>query len=428
MSSQFNGLLQTTQFSVRELFLITEFGTFDISMIFDELNLFDNMLTPCMSGNILVTDATNIKDKLKLNGNEFIKITIDKGENNPTFFKFEKLFRIYKITNERNVNFTSQSFILHFITNDYLISEQQKISQFYSGKYSDIVKKILVNNLKVPTTNSKKGSSGISQIIDSTGIVDIIIPNLTPFDAIEWICRRALYHELPNYMFYETQLGYNFIPLDKIMSETATASLNFNPKNIDKNVSNELLGIREFKILSTFQEAENISAGAYSGTFFGFDTLTRSKTIRKINYVNDVFNKMSHLNQSPLIPDNSLVTKFDSREVYYPYESSRMTNSYVKTNDSVASNKINQTENYKFQRKSILYNLMQRRIQVNLPGNFGFMTGQVVNVFYPKYSNDTTGQFHDKSMSGRYLITGVRHMIRYDQHETIMEIATDSTK
>ena len=86
MSSQFNGLLQTTQFSVRELFLITEFGTFDISMIFDELNLFDNMLTPCMSGNILVTDATNIKDKLKLNGNEFIKITIDKGENNPTFF------------------------------------------------------------------------------------------------------------------------------------------------------------------------------------------------------------------------------------------------------------------------------------------------------------------------------------------------------
>ena len=176
-------------------------------MIFDELNLFDNMLTPCMSGNILVTDATNIKDKLKLNGNEFIKITIDKGENNPTFFKFEKLFRIYKITNERNVNFTSQSFILHFITNDYLTSEQQKISQFYSGKYSDIVKKILVNNLKVPTTNSKKGSSGISQIIDSTGIVDIIIPNLTPFDAIEWICRRALYHELPNYMFYETQLS-----------------------------------------------------------------------------------------------------------------------------------------------------------------------------------------------------------------------------
>uniref|UniRef100_A0A6C0JYF2 Uncharacterized protein n=1 Tax=viral metagenome TaxID=1070528 RepID=A0A6C0JYF2_9ZZZZ len=426
--SQFNGLLQTTQFSISELYLITEFGTFDISMIFDELNLFDNLLTPVTSGSILVTDATNIKDKLKLNGNEFLKIIVDKGDDNPSFFKYEKLFRIYKITDDRNINFTSQSFVLHFISNDYLVSEQQKISQFYSGKYSDIVERILIDHIKVPNSLPQKGASGIQSITDSIELVDVVIPNLTPFDAIEWICRRALYNSLPQFVFFETQYGYTFAPLESLMSANAIASLNFNPKNIDKDVSGELLGIREFKILSTFQEVDNISSGAYAGTFFGFDTLTRTKKIKKINYVDDIFSKMAHLNKTPLLPDNTVTTKFDSREVYFPYESSRETNSYVKENDSIAATKINNTENYKFQRKSILYNLMQRRIQVNLPGNFGLVSGQVVNIFYPRYTTEVGNQYFDNTLSGRYLIIGVRHMIRYDQHETILEIATDSGK
>ena len=34
----------------------------------------------------------------------------------------------------------------------------------------------------------------------------------------------------------------------------------------------------------------------------------------------------------------------------------------------------------------------------------------------------------DETLSGKYIITGVRHIIRFDKHETVIEVATDSTK
>jgi hypothetical protein len=33
----------------------------------------------------------------------------------------------------------------------------------------------------------------------------------------------------------------------------------------------------------------------------------------------------------------------------------------------------------------------------------------------------------DKSISGKYLVVGTRHMIRPEKHETICEISSDST-
>ena len=86
MSDNNKQRVETTDFFIKKL-EITGFSAsgeafaFDVSAIFEELNIFDNMFFPCMSGNIVIRDAINLIDKLSLDGNEFINIEINKSED-----------------------------------------------------------------------------------------------------------------------------------------------------------------------------------------------------------------------------------------------------------------------------------------------------------------------------------------------------------
>jgi hypothetical protein len=73
---------------------------------------------------------------------------------------------------------------------------------------------------------------------------------------------------------------------------------------------------------------------------------------------------------------------------------------------------------------------MQKRVQVVLPGNFALFSGSMVNLFVPRFGikddNATARDLLDTKMSGKYIIVGVRHIIQYNKHETIIEVASDS--
>lgn len=423
-----SNLLQTTQFIVKELSLETKVGNVDISEIFDKLDIFDNMFLSCMSGCVMIRDGRNLLNLLQLDGNEYIKIKILKSDD-LNIMQFEKRFRIFKISDIKNVNFTLKIFRLHFMSEEYLLSEQTKITKTYSGSYSSFVEKILTDTLKVSTGKSTGNKSGIATIHKSSGNIDSNIPTMTPFDTIVWISNRAVYKTLPNYVFFENKEGYNFASLDVLYSSQPICGINFNPKNINKYVGLEMFGARKFKILSTFDVMTNITGGGYAGKFTGFDTLTRELQTNKIDYVNDIFNKMKHPNKNPLLPKETDVNKqYDSRVVVYPYSLPRRNNDYVKKNNSKLANKTDNTEDYVFHRKAIFNALMQRRIQIVLPGNFDLCSGKLVEVYLPDYvSNDGGNKNYDDSMSGKYIIIGTRHTIYFNRHETIIEVATDST-
>jgi hypothetical protein len=73
---------------------------------------------------------------------------------------------------------------------------------------------------------------------------------------------------------------------------------------------------------------------------------------------------------------------------------------------------------------------MQKRMSVALPGNFGLFSGEMVNLFVPRFGikehNATDKDSLDTTLSGKYIIVGVRHIIQYNKHETIIEVASDS--
>src|SRR5210317_27330 len=188
---------ESNQFKIKELTLVTKAGPIDISSIFVEINIYDSLLLPVINGSVSIIDSVGLSSKLIFDGSEAILINIAKDADSD-IAEFKRSFRIYKQTNRQNENQSTESYILHFCSDELLFSDQQRINQSYTGKYSDIVEKILINYLKVRENNL----GGIYE--NSVGLRKVVIPNLRPLDAIDWCTKRAVdIRNSPNFMFWQ---------------------------------------------------------------------------------------------------------------------------------------------------------------------------------------------------------------------------------
>lgn len=422
-------LEQSTQFVVSDLRLVTKVGYFDIIDKFEELNIFDSVMNSVMSGNILLRDATNLSSTLSFDGSESILITIGKDADS---LKLKKSFRIYKQSNRVAMNQSSEMFVLHFISDEFIFSMQQRVSQYFAGTYTDIVKSIMSDYLLIP-------QSKMTGFMDkSFGVKKTIIPNIPPLSAIEWCANRAIDSQrLPNFMFFENIAGFNFASLNSLMSLSPIAKINFDPKNLSSEISpdirNEILGARSFEIISQYDFIENTLAGVYAGTLVAYNPATRTVVEKPFNF-NDIYKDNKHGNVTPNIGvvNNRAGLKntqmYGSRRIISVFEYDSQNSDWIQENDPESLSSQDDTENYMFQRKAILQNLFGKRIKMTLPGNFALASGFCVDVQVPVKGIVPDGEENvDRSTYGKYLIIGARHIIKPNMHEVVIEAVTDSS-
>ncbi len=420
-------LSQSTQFKIKELTLHTKLGSVNIANIYQEINIFDSIFMVAMKGDILVNDAIGLADKLLLDGSEYVSIKVTKDDETSGTV-FDKTFRIVSISNRKNVNQNSETYIIHFVSEEMVLSMQQKIDQSFTGIYSDMVKKIMANVLKVPAKR-------IANIETTKGLHSVVVPAISPFEAMEWVSKKAINNEgLPNMLFFENKAGYNFVSLSTLIGRNPISTINFQPKNTSDSDTSEFMGARDVKVVHQFNHLENIKDGVYAGKFIGIDPLTRQVRSNKIDYLQTYKKTNKHLNKYPnFAGTKNRVGKdsaqmFDSKISLYVFSSLRAGTPYIATNDSKTGTIIDDTHSYVFQRAPIFANLLQTILHINMPGNFGLSSGYVVNVKMPSRSAKTDNQdILDDSLTGKYLITATHHMITPDKHVTILETATDST-
>ncbi len=426
-------LSQATDFSFKELTLVLQNGEIlDIANIFDEINLYDNIYSPCLSGSILLTDANNIAEKLKFDGVELPKIRflIDKTGEPLESLRYQKEFVVYNMSKKQVVNFTSQRYHLYFCSEEFHFSLQKKINQHYRGPYHEMVKKVLVDYLKVPTGKPTNGKAGIGIIekTDSNFLFDM--PTLTPFDAINWMSKRAIAPSStnPDFLFFEIQqIGYNFRSLKSMFEDKAKFTINFNPKGIDGNLAQEFLSARELKILSQYSVLENVKDGSYAGANLLFDTHTRKFEIVNQEDIHSTSVQSGKPNLPEILNKDNKKYKdmYESRIVCHPYFEYRKGRDYLKRECPEYLQDLDNPEKYIYKRKPIFSNLMQRRLQLLMSGNFALNCSQIIELLVPKYSIHEGEDNLDRTLSGKYIIIGTRHIIRYDKHQTLLEVATD---
>jgi hypothetical protein len=418
-------LPNASSFRVKQMTIVTKGGSIDITNLFLELNIHDSLFLPVMSGSVVIREAVGLSGKLAFDGSEVLAIHIEKSKGSD-IAAFKKAFRIYKQSARTNINGGSESYIIHFCSDEFLFSFQQRVNQSYESTYSDVADKILKNYLKVVP-------SDVGIFDPSFGIKKIVVPNLTPLEAIEWCAKRAVdIRNSPNFLFYRNRLGFNFESLSSLLVRDTILDIRFEAKNQNKSNLYELSAARHFEPIVQNDSISAIMGGVNAGTFVGFDPMTRNFGAKSLNFA-DQYEKMDHANKGAKLTEvvnrdgTSTLTTFDSRKVVSLFGSTRKDSAYIKANDPTSLSKVENQEDFVFQRKAILTNLTNSRIKLVMPGNFHLTSGFNVNLAAPGFQKSKIGAEKDLSVDGKYLIIASRHIITYNKHETVIEIARDST-
>jgi hypothetical protein len=417
-----SNVISNSQFKIKKLAIVSKIGPIDISGIFEELNIYDCIFNPCMTGNILIKDSIGLTNKLSFDGSEVLVVEMGKTDKEAVIMK---TFRIYKQTQRKSINLSSEIYLLNFVSEEFILSQQTRIAESFKETYSKVVEKILKDKLGV-----KNNMMGYFE--ESEGIRNVLIPNKKPFDAITFCSKRALNKTLsPTFLFFENKIGYNFVTLSTLISNKPVHNINFQIKNLADD-KDELMGAIKYEVVSQFDLNKSITSGLYAGTFIGYDLITQSIGIKTSNF-DSLYGKNAHANKTPNIGivTNKLGLKntemYDSKVVVFPMDAFGENSAYIKENSPSSIDTANDTYNYKLQRGASFRNILNQRLKVLMPGNFDLTSGLTANLLIPSRSEKARGVDDiDHSLSGKYLIVAARQMITYHKHETIIEVATDS--
>jgi hypothetical protein len=199
-------------------------ATTDIRMVYNELNLYEDMFQHVMQAEVAITDSTGLAANIPIMGEE--KLHIDYGlRDSSTTSRY--VFRIVEMSRMLQVNDTTWTYVLNCISEEHIINLQTKIQKSYKGKSTtEIVKDIYSTYIAKGGRGSKKplylpvkGSAD-----DSPTPLHIIIPNWSPFTAINFCSARSGPPDrgIGTFVFYETVHGFYFRSIESMLNPSST--------------------------------------------------------------------------------------------------------------------------------------------------------------------------------------------------------------
>ena len=410
------GVVNSKDFDVKTLELINSGGqTVDLRKIWMEIQIFQDIFSSVMSGSILINDGLDHFNNFYFCGNEYLQVSIDK----PSFGKpIEKVFRIYKVDGRKPGSDSSQIYQLNFCSEELIFSNQKLVSKAYKGKKTgDIIKDILVNELKVD-------ASRLKTLEQTSGVYDYVVPNYRPLEAIQWAVSRS-YDASKKYcyFFYEDRDGFQFKSYNTMIKQKPLKTLKYEIKTVDQDPANNRDSIDKFEILNDFDILTSLTNGAFASKLLSVDLFTQS--FRTDTYSLDVAESQKNLlNQYK--PLNALKNQ-DNKSITAAHDA--FFRSFVSINDQ-PNEKDTDVTKWLMNRALHMSLIHNFRIRIIVPGDIFLKAGDVVKYEFPKFEGaDSKGKSVDEYRTGNYLVAAINHKFTNgDQSafESIIELVSDS--
>lgn len=437
ISDQTDNLHQPTDFQLQEVSILSvKYGKISLKNFIVELNYFEDIYNNSTSGKIVVSDSAGLIRNGAFTGTELINIKFTKATGGRPI---DKVFNMVSISERHfDINNNFETYTLNFCSEDWMLSERYRVSKSCKKKkISEIVTDILENILQTDKPY---------EIEDTKGVYDFVLPNKKIFHTINWLATYAL----PNngksgadMLFYENAEGYKFKSLQSLFKQQPVETYRYNPKNTLVGTSKTNLitnNIYRLELLNNFDTLDAARKGAFHNRLITVDPLNRKRNSKDFNY-NDYFNKSEKLNKEPVINTNDTpyIDRFHKKLYDAPPETMNsgawrmmITNStenvgqYIKGKDQVSNDFF--IEQYLPNRIAQLSLSNYIKIKIIVPGNTDILAGKVIDisVLQSKPISEEEPRKEDEILSGRYLVTAVRHIINASRYTSVVELAKDT--
>lgn len=432
-----NVLLFPQDYSLDSVSIVSTLGEpVEFRHILQALVYYEDLYSNCITGQLLINDATGYLSMYHFNGTEYLTLSFSKP--GPEDIKIKKTFRVFKVDNRHMVNEQNENYVMHFCSEENVLSEQYKVSKSYKNKkVHEIVQDIMYNKLKV--LPEKLVPTNVEY---TKNVRDIIIPNLKPFEAINWLCTQAISNNPKTlgspYLFYENYFGYNFKSLQSLFDGQIYGEYKYEPKNVTTSDDRRVIDIDaakrniiSYEPISVFDTLNMINTGGFANRLLTIDPLRRKYTINDFDY-KKYFSNAKRLNEFDLLPNTqnrfgqTANTTYDAVLKVVTTNTGETTyNSYIKKNQP--SVKDIQIENTIPFRTAQLSHINYNRYKLMIAGDPKMTVGNIIKVNIPELAILPEGKTLDRFHSGKYLVTAVKHTIDIEnKFMTFIEVSKES--
>ena len=288
--------------------------------VFEELNIYEDLFSNVLRGTFTFIDNQGLAETIPIIGDETLIISFstpgagskqdsvgdDLESGTSSEEVFEQRFRVYDCI-EDTTGEKAKFYKLFFVSPEYIINTKSKISKGYKGRfYHHIVKDALKKiNKKISLPWQKK------VFIEKTATPqNVIVPNWTPFQAINFCASRSLSSaeedteiETPEknqaafapgslFVFYE-KLGTGFFyeSIETMIVKQSTKKrvplYQYVPKTAGKEqgpIGVEFFGVEKFEFKGSFRVLENLGFGMYGSKLIAYDPIRMKYDEVKYDY------------------------------------------------------------------------------------------------------------------------------------------------
>lgn len=411
----------------------------ELRPIITEFSYFEDLYGNITSGYVMLSDSSNYQDKMSMFGDEFIKFELERSRNNPPSPPLKRYQRVYNMANRNLSKDSNENYKLRFASEEMILSDQYRVSKAYKAKVSDIVKDIAISYLRIPEKDLN--------ITPTLGVYHIIVPNLKPMDAINWLCTLAICEDTriigASYTFFQNRNGWYFVPVlglygdyQKYGGGCANSDTTPYEYKVKNNQSEEdkfgpktdpNKNILSYEIISSYDMNEYTMDGAFANRLYWNDNFKRLHEIKHFDYKQYFDQLKSNL---PLYRDKQPFSLLTNAVDRCNKQHNEVPETVVKMAFRTENNRVEQTIPYRYPH---LRHMFAIRIRIVLLGDVSLHVGKVIYVEIKNPApvssgnNDNIKKKMDKMYSGYYLILALRH--RLDQEtgfETVLELGKDS--
>jgi len=430
----------------------------NIQKLVVEMNIYESINKNSVSGTLVIVDSVNLIGNLPIQGTERLSFKLA----TPGTHEFDTIvdcseetghpMHIYKLTNKKQLNEGTCSYVLHFCSREFLRNLRTRVSEAFTGTIDQMVYKIL--------TDENYLDSRRKLFYQATRNQDkLVVPNMRPFKAIQMLSNRALADQTESssagYHFYQTTKGFHFRSFESMcvnvygQPRQVKQEFNYMPMNttpeltgvnphqngqpVDK-ILHDLTSVEQYTFINNFHDvALNQAAGTYAHRVITHNIFNKSYKIDDYDY-HRRFNQTKHTDEgrgfntaivdTPVDFDNKNVSEYpESRVTVQP------TTQYAHGEDTGAFGiDVEQdgiTEAARVSQKNSV--VAGTKLKMTIKGQSNLQVGDAIrfNILSVENKKDSEGK-QDPHYSGRYIIENMRHRVTNNEYIQVIECAKDS--
>ena len=299
----------------------------------------------------------------------------------------------------KDVKTTSKSQIatLEFVSVEAIINETARVSRRFTGNISQIVKELLKDKKGIQTDKNLESDQSFNKYS--------FVGNLKrPFDTIQWLCPKAASDDKEGgFLFYETLDGYYFKSIKNLLEAEPKVY-----KKPETPIEPDGTPVNDFRIIENNLDSSNdigmnCRMGMYANKtiFVDIETGTTKTVDFKISELG--------LSKPPKLP--SKLEDVPTRLMLRILDKGALQKG-AKKEDVEKENELAIYQNKSYARTNLLFS---QTLSISIPFNPDLRAGEMIQVELPVSKGDketqTTGRPDDNDISGKYLISELKHTI-----------------